>query len=364
MAIEIYRQQEDQKTSFEIMPLAFQLADKLSATEFVPVALRNRPAAIAAAILTGHEIGLPPMASLAHIHVIQGRPTLSAAAMRGLVLAHGHRIWIEESTNTRATVCSQRRGEERVSSTTWTIDDAERAKLKHKDNWITYPRAMLIARATGDNARANFMDVLAGIAYTSEEAEDMDPEAPPAGGQAALPAAPAGTVRRRARRAATAAAPSEPPPAPEPAAQEQQPRTGDDPPPAPAVEPVPGPSAEEGGSVKSKEQAPESPPSSAPAAALSTSMDVGTMTLAQQVAMVCREHNIDRAALIDAVTGKERARDLTRMEATDVLDKAKAIGRGEARLELQENRWVLLPVEKRNPLTEDPGRAFRNQPPP
>ena len=82
------------------------------------------------------------------------------------------------------------------------------------------------------------------------------------------------------------------------------------------------------------------------------------MTLAQQVAMVCRENNIDRAALIDAVTGKERARDLTRSEAAEVLDKAKAIGRGEARLEQREGRWVLLPVEKPD---DDPGRAFRNQ---
>jgi len=357
MAIQMYRPTDvlAEKSTFDVMPMAFQLAEKLAQTEFVPVALRMKPAAVAACILYGHEVGMPPMASLQHINVIQGRPGLSAAGQRALILANGHRIWIEEATITRATVCSQRRGEERISTTTWTMDDADRAKLKNKENWQAYPRNMLIARATGDNARGNFMDVLVGLPYNVEELEDMaesESVLPGAASGLVAPAKP-GTVRRRARRAATSpaalSAPVEPPPAPEPTAQDQQPRTASEPPPAPE--------AEEDGGAKSKEQTPETPSSSA--AGIPTSMDVGTMTLAQQVAMVCREHNIDRAALIDAVTGKERARDLTRMEATDVLDKAKAIGRGEARLELQENRWVLLPVEKRNPLNEDPGRAFR-----
>ena len=356
MAIQLYRSTDvmAEKSSFEIMPLAFQLADKLAATEFVPVALRNRPAAVAAAILTGHEIGLPPMASLAHIHVINGRPTLSAAGMRGLILAHGHRIWVEESTVTRATVCSQRRGEERVATSSWTMDDAERAKLKHKDNWIAYPRAMLVARATGDNARGSFMDVLAGIAYTTEEAEDMDIDLSTSA--SSMPAVAPGTVRRRARRAATAAAVlSEPPPAPEPVA-------GDEGTPATAAEPPPGPEPEA---------------TAAPKAGAASAVDVGAMTLAQQIAMVCREANIDRAALIAAVTGKKQARDLTRAEAAEVLDKARAIARGEMSLTEADGRWVLVvsaaaveggdatskeQTSETPPspaLPEDPGAAFR-----
>lgn len=353
-AIQLYRPTDvlAERSTFDVMPMAFALAEKLAQTEFVPVALRMKPAAVAACILYGHEVGMPPMASLQHINVIQGRPGLSAAGQRALILANGHRMWIEEATITRATVCSQRRGEERISSTTWTMDDADRANLKNKENWRAYPRNMLIARATGDNARGNFMDVLVGLPYNVEELQDMDVPELQAAGDASSPAAPLppGTVRRRARRAATAPAalsapPSEPPPAPEPAAEQGQPQssTASEPPPAPAAEPTPTPGAH----------------AEAAGDKLVDPSHVAAMSLAQQVAMVCREANIDRAALIDAVTGKKQARDLTRPEAADVLDKAKALARGEYRLVQQEGRWVLLPPDLQASPAEDPGAAFR-----
>jgi hypothetical protein len=347
MAIQMYRPTDvlAEKSTFDVMPMAFALAEKLAQTEFVPVALRMKPAAVAACILYGHEVGMPPMASLQHINVIQGRPGLSAAGQRALILANGHRIWIEEATITRATVCSQRRGEERIATTTWTMDDADRAKLKNKETWQAYPRNMLIARATGDNARGNFMDVLVGLPYNVEELEDLVEPGQQAAGDASSPAAPAGTVRRKARRAATSpaalSAPSEPPPAPEP-------------------------TAEDGGtSVEANEPPPAPEPEAAPRAPVTAGEpglgDVGTMTLAQQIAMVCREGNIDRAALISAMTGKERARDLTRPEAADILEKARAIQRGEMKLEQHDGRWVVFAVEPPAPVDDDPGRAFRNK---
>jgi hypothetical protein len=356
-AIQLYKPTDvlAERSTFDVMPMAFALAEKLAQTEFVPVALRMKPAAVAACILYGHEVGMPPMASLQHINVIQGRPGLSAAGQRALILANGHRIWIEEATITRATVCSQRRGEERISSTTWTMDDADRASLKNKDNWRAYPRNMLIARATGDNARGNFMDVLVGLPYNVEELEDLVDPDQLASGDASSPATPPapGTVRRRARRAATAPAAlsapaSEPPPSPDPAAEQEPQATpaASEPPPAPSAEPVPAPSA-----AQPVEPAGEK---------LVDPSHVAAMSLAQQVAMVCREANIDRAALIDAVTGKKQARDLTRPEAADVLDKAKALARGEFRLVQDEGRWVLLPPEPVATPSEDPGAAFRN----
>ena len=331
MAISLYRPNDAlaEKSTFDVMPLAFQLADKLATTDFVPVALRNKPAAIAACILYGHEVGLPPMAALQLVNVIEGKPGLSAAGQRALILAHGHRIWVEEQTVTRATVCSQRRGEERVSTTTWTIDDAERARLRHKDNWTKYPRNMLVARATGDNARGNFMDVLAGLAYNLEELQDLS-ESPieSEAGEVTTSAAPS-MVRRRSRRDATAKRveaklTAEPPPAPDPEFQPE------------ATEPMPGES----------------------------------LSLGQQIAMVCREAKIDRAGLIAAVTGKQRARDLTRPEAIDVLENAKAIQRQEMRLAQSEGTWILTqsgePVSERSgprePTHESP--AMTSQAPP
>ena len=66
----------------EVLPAVGDLATQISGTEFVPVALRGKPAAIAAAILTGREVGIPPMQSLSGIHVVDGWPTLSSELMR------------------------------------------------------------------------------------------------------------------------------------------------------------------------------------------------------------------------------------------------------------------------------------------
>ena len=49
---------------------------------------------VAVVALKGRELGVPPMQALSHIHVIKGKPTLSAEMMRALITRAGHRIRI------------------------------------------------------------------------------------------------------------------------------------------------------------------------------------------------------------------------------------------------------------------------------
>jgi hypothetical protein len=82
---------------------AANVAVSLAKTPFVPASLRDRDPGVTAAnitacILTGQELGLEPMAALRSIDVIQGTPALRALTMRAVVLAHGHDIWVAEST--------------------------------------------------------------------------------------------------------------------------------------------------------------------------------------------------------------------------------------------------------------------------
>lgn len=192
-------------STFGLMPRAAQLARTIAGTSFVKKSLRNDVPAITAAILTGYELGLKPMQSLALIDVIDGNPSLTANGMRALIESHGHEIWDVESTTTRVTMAGRRRGEERITEVTWTKDDATTAKLWGKDNWQKYPRAMLTARATTELARLRFSDVIAGFAYSSEEHTDMlagvrdvvDVE--PNGAEPELPAETPSTVTRQAR---------------------------------------------------------------------------------------------------------------------------------------------------------------------
>lgn len=208
-----------------------QLAHAIANTDFVPKAMRGNEAAIAASILYGDEVGLPPMQALAKIAVIDGKPSLAAEAQRALILAAGHNIWLEEQTTTKVTIAGKRRDQDQIQRVTWTIDDARRAKLDGKQNWRTYPRAMLVARASAELARGMFADVIGGLAATEELEDVTGPGGEPA--REETPAAPPVSSRRRRRAALPVVAPAIPAP-PEPPLPDDQ---AGDPPEAKATDP-------------------------------------------------------------------------------------------------------------------------------
>ena len=179
---------------------AHKLATALCQTEFAPKHYRGKPGEATAALLKGAELGLSPLAALASINVIQGTPALSAMAMRALVQSQGHRIWVAESSDKKAVARGQRRGEEIVHESVWTMSRAERLGLTGKDNWRKQPEAMLIARATSEVARLVAADSLLGVGYSVEELTDEAPPEPPK------------TVRRAVRAAEPAAIEAEPTP--------------------------------------------------------------------------------------------------------------------------------------------------------
>ncbi|MGW3571665.1 hypothetical protein ACWDSL_48665 [Streptomyces sp. NPDC000941] len=151
---------------------AFTIAESLAKTSFVPDAFRNKPHEVTAAILTGIEMGLSPMAALRAFDLIKGTPAMRANAMRGLVQSHGHAIWEEDATATRAVVCGRRARETEVHRSEWTIERAADAQLTGKDNWKRQPKAMLLARATAEACRLTASDVLHGVPYAAEELAD------------------------------------------------------------------------------------------------------------------------------------------------------------------------------------------------
>jgi hypothetical protein len=148
------------------------IAESLSRTSFVPKAFFGKPAEVTAAILAGQEVGLPAMAALRSIDVIEGKPGMSAIALRALIQSHGHDIWVVESTATRAIVKGRRKGAAHEETSTWTIDRARQLELTGKSNWKKQPTAMLLARATSECARLIAADVILGMPYSSEELLD------------------------------------------------------------------------------------------------------------------------------------------------------------------------------------------------
>lgn len=147
---------------------AMRLAARIHSTPFVPKALQGDPHSVLACILTGEELGLGPMQSLRMVNVIEGRPAASAELMRALVNRAGHRIDVVEATEDHVTLSGVRRDTGGRATVTWTMADAQRAKLTGNPAWSKYPRSMLLARATSELCRALFADVIGGL-YTPEE---------------------------------------------------------------------------------------------------------------------------------------------------------------------------------------------------
>lgn len=182
----------------EVMGPVGDLAERIANTEFVPASFRGKPDMIAAAMLAGRELGLPPMTSLAHISVIKGKPTISAEMARALVARQGHQIRFLEHTAARCVVEGRRRGTTEWTRVVWTIDDARRAGLAGKDLWRQYPEPMLAARASAALCRLIFPDCLAGMPATEEFTDDA--EAGVAGASAGPVEAPLRTAQRRTRK--------------------------------------------------------------------------------------------------------------------------------------------------------------------
>jgi len=142
-------------------------------TEFVPKAYRGNVPAIFACIATGRELGLGDLHALRSIHIVDGKPTLSAELMVSLARRAGHSISGETGPES-ATVRGKRGDNGDEMAVTWTMEMAKRAGLATKTSWKSYPEALLWARAVSQLCRMLFSDVLAGVSHTPDEFELSD----------------------------------------------------------------------------------------------------------------------------------------------------------------------------------------------
>lgn len=169
--------------SLAIIPRTFDdvcaMAKSLAASALLPEAFRNKEHDVRVQIIAGLELGLPPMVALRSVHIIKGKPTLSADAMVALVLGSGKAEYFRcvEESDTRVVYETKRKGAPKPQTCTWTIEDAKRADLLQTsrngepNNWLKYPRAMLKARSKAWLARDVYPDILAGV-YLPDELED------------------------------------------------------------------------------------------------------------------------------------------------------------------------------------------------
>jgi hypothetical protein len=150
----------------------WRLANMLVRSGMLPKAM-NKPEAAMAVMLKAHEIGIPYMYAFANLHYFDGRLVESAALMVGMAADRcGVTYEVIEWTDERCELLFHRPGWEKPLPSSFTMDDAKRAKLTGKDNWQKYPKAMLLARAQSQGVRAIAPDRFGGM-HSVEELRDM-----------------------------------------------------------------------------------------------------------------------------------------------------------------------------------------------
>lgn len=134
------------------------------------------PQAVLSTVLAGRELGMQAMVSLRAIHIVEGKPTLSADLIRAMVIRSGLARYFRctERTATRATFETQR-GDDPPIALTFTIEEARTAwagtdEKWNKSGWGHNPADMLVARAGAKLARLVFPDAILGL-YATEEIE-------------------------------------------------------------------------------------------------------------------------------------------------------------------------------------------------
>jgi len=158
------------KTDEALLPTTFEgmlaQAEVLVKSGLLPKTVRTAAAAVAI-MLTGRELGIPPMQSFRSIYVVDGKPTISTELMAALLLEAGVTYNIDKLTEAGCQITFKRANGMHYTSV-FTAEDAKRAGLMGKDNWRSYPRDMLYNRAFATGARKIAPDVLAKL-YTPDE---------------------------------------------------------------------------------------------------------------------------------------------------------------------------------------------------
>jgi len=252
-----------------------------------------------AAVLQGITLGLDPMTALQQIYIVKGRPGMYSRIKVALLVAHGHEVWTEDISDTRAVVCGRRKGSDVVERVTVTMDQARKAGWSSNEAYAKTPQDMLYARAAARVCDRVAPDVLMGIASVEEIQDEIQATAEVGNGHR--------TVTRRQKPAPIEATTVE-----EPALEEEPWPTSQTP-----AEPTPSP--------KTRDEPTSTSPT--PAAAETPRPD-GNITAAQQKMLHALLRDTDRGdrdvalVYISGVLEREiqSTKELSKADAGKVID--------------------------------------------
>lgn len=127
-------------------------------------------AQIAIKIMAGREMGYGPFASVQGIHVIQGKPSLSANLMAAAVKNHPRYDYRVRKMSNEAVEIEFFEDGQSIGKSEFTAQDAQNAGLTNSAMYKKFARNMLFARALSNGVRWYTPDVFSGnTVYVPEE---------------------------------------------------------------------------------------------------------------------------------------------------------------------------------------------------
>lgn len=139
-------------------------------SRMIPSSINSAEQAIAI-MIKGRELGLPPMLAFSHIHIIKGKPTMSAELMLAQIYKNvpGAEINFLVRDEKECRVQARRYKEQPWQEFSFTLANAKNAGVMGNPTWRNYPRQMLHARCISEMARSLFPDAIMGVSYVPEE---------------------------------------------------------------------------------------------------------------------------------------------------------------------------------------------------
>ena len=127
---------------------------------------------------TAQDLGVPPVASLQHIHIITTTQSVTVSLGAHLIMgiiarAKAGTIAIDEGDDYCELTGKRPGGVVEEHTVRYTIEDARQAGLADKHTWKSHRRDMLYARALGRLSRRMWPDLLFGM-YVQGEIPDED----------------------------------------------------------------------------------------------------------------------------------------------------------------------------------------------
>ena len=162
---------------------AYQIAAWFAKSNLIPEV--NTPEKGFFIMATGAHLGIPATTALRTISIVKGKPVLAADLMKAMCVARRDvckHFRLVKSDDKAATYSAQRMEDPDPTVLTFTMEDAQRAKLaergsdKSDNNYAKYPAVMLRRRCIAMLAREVFPDVVLGV-YCPEEADEIRAEA-------------------------------------------------------------------------------------------------------------------------------------------------------------------------------------------